>query len=238
MGTDEMAEVGRGVACVAPDQGSKSLWVLGELVTYKVVGGQTSGAYSLFEVTSPPGSGPPAHVQHREDETFYVLEGEYEFLVEGRTMRIPAGWLLYVPKGNLHAHKNVGDPPGKMLVIQTPGGLHERFFEEVGEETPDRREPRVPERRDSIARTREIAAGYGIEIPPPEKQTQAKASKETSAYGVETQIPRLPLCGSDVLTLNKSAVARKRQDRSEAQRRDTTPSRSVFPGNETSGATS
>jgi quercetin dioxygenase-like cupin family protein len=177
VGTNELAEVGRGVACVAPDQGSKTLWVLGELVTYKVVSGQTSGAYSLFEVKSPPGSGPPAHVQHREDETFYVLEGEYEFLIEGRTLRIPAGWLLYVPKGNLHAHKNVGVRSARMLVIRTPAGLHESFFEEVGEVTPDRREPRVPERPESLARTREIAAGYGIEILPPEKQTQAEVSE-------------------------------------------------------------
>src|SRR3712207_7106464 len=49
----------------------------------------------------------PSHVQHREDESFYVLEGEYEFLVEGRTLNAGAGTLLYVPKGKLHTHRNV-----------------------------------------------------------------------------------------------------------------------------------
>jgi mannose-6-phosphate isomerase-like protein (cupin superfamily) len=167
----------RGVAHVLPGEG-KTLRVLGELVTYKVTSDQTGGAYSLFEVASQPGTGAPPHVQHREDEAFYVLEGDYEFLVEDRTLRMPAGSLLYVPKGNLHAHKNVGESIGRMLVSQTPGGLHERFFEEVGEEAPDRRELRVPERPENLARTREIAAGYGIEIPlPPEKQTQPKESK-------------------------------------------------------------
>ncbi len=154
------------------------MWVLGQLVTYKVTSDQTGGAYSLFEVASQPGTEAPPHVQHREDEAFYVLEGDYEFLVEDRTLRMLAGSLLYVPKGNLHAYKNVGKGSGRMLVSQTPGGLHERFFEEVGEVAPDRRELRVPERLENLARTREIAAGYGIEIPlPPEKQTQPKESK-------------------------------------------------------------
>ena len=172
---DETME--RGVAQVPPGEG-KTLRVMGELVTYKVTSDQTGGAYSLFEVVSQPGTGAPPHVQHREDESFYVLEGDYEFLVEGRTVRMPAGSLLYVLKGNLHAYRNVGEGTGRMLVAQTPGGLHERFFEEVGEEASDSREPRVPEHPESLTRTREIAAGCGIEIPPPpEKQTRPKESK-------------------------------------------------------------
>jgi mannose-6-phosphate isomerase-like protein (cupin superfamily) len=167
----------RGVAYVAPGEG-RTLWVLGELVTYKVTSDQTGGAYSLFEVATKPGTGAPPHVQYREDEAFYVLEGDYEFLVEDRTLRMPAGSLLYVPKGNLHVYKNVGEGMGRMLVSQTPGGLHERFSEEVGEEARDRRRPRVPEHPESLARTSEIAAGYGIEIPPPAgKQTLAKESE-------------------------------------------------------------
>jgi quercetin dioxygenase-like cupin family protein len=169
--------VKRGVAHVPPGA-SRTLQVLGRLVTFKVVSNQTGGAYSLFEVASQPGTGAPPHVQHREDEAFYVLEGDYEFLVEERTLRMPAGSLLYVPRGNLHAHTNVGKTMARMLVIQTPGGLHERFFKEVGEEAPERRELRAPEAPENLARTREIAAGYGIEIPlPPEKQTQPKKTK-------------------------------------------------------------
>jgi mannose-6-phosphate isomerase-like protein (cupin superfamily) len=70
--------------------------------------------------------------QHREDESFYVLEWEYDFLVEDRTLRVVAGSLLYVPKGALHAHESVGAGVGRMLQTQTPGGSYERFFEEVG----------------------------------------------------------------------------------------------------------
>jgi mannose-6-phosphate isomerase-like protein (cupin superfamily) len=163
----EEHEVGRAVAHFAPGENSKSLWAFGELVMYKTKSEQTGGAYSLFEVASQLGSGPPPYVQHREDESFYVLEGEYEFLVEGRTLRAGAGSLLYIPRGNLHAHKNVGKGVGRMLVSQTPGGSHERFFEEIGEERRDGSTPPVSEAPLDTKRIVRIAAEYGIEIPLP-----------------------------------------------------------------------
>jgi quercetin dioxygenase-like cupin family protein len=163
----------KAAAHIPPGEG-RSLWVLGELVTYKVSSDQTSGAYSLFEVTTPPGGESPPHVQHREDESFFVLEGEYEFLLEDRLTRMGAGSSVYVPKGNLHAHKNVGEGPARMLIGHTPGRAHERFFEEVGRCVKDLLSPSPLEAPPSMEEIVAIAAGYGIEIPPPEKQTQAK----------------------------------------------------------------
>jgi quercetin dioxygenase-like cupin family protein len=166
LGTKE-DEVEMDVTHVPPGEG-RSLWVLGELVTYKTTSEQTGGAYSLFEVTTQPGVGPPPHVQHREDESFYVLEGEYEFLDDaGGTTRAGAGSLIYVPRGNLHAHKNVGMTTGRVLLSQTPGGLHECFFEEVGGPTMDGSEPSVFEDPQDMKRIIAIAVKYGIEIPPP-----------------------------------------------------------------------
>ena len=162
-------ETGAFVAYLPPGEGTRSLWVLGELVTYKITSYQTGGAYSLFEVTAQPGAGPPPHVQHREDEAFCVLEGEYQFLVEGYTINAGAGSLIYVPKGNLHVHKNVGEGIGRMLVSQTPGGLHERFFEEIGEEMKDDSKAPVSEDPPDMEKIVKIAAEYGIEIPPPDR---------------------------------------------------------------------
>ena len=159
-------EIGREVAYFPPGQGGRSLWVFGELVVFKTKSEQTGGAYSLFEVASQPGSGPPPHVQHREDEAFYVLEGEYEFLVEGRTLRAGAGSLLYVPRGNLHAHRNTGEGVGRMLLSQTPGGSHERFFEEIGEEGRDVSTLPVFIGSRETERIAKIAVEYGIETPP------------------------------------------------------------------------
>ncbi len=153
----------QGSTRIRPGEG-RSLRVLGEVVTYKITSERTGGAYSLFEVVTEPGGGLPPHVQHREDEAFYVLEGEYEFLDDGRTMRVGKGSLVYVPKGTLHAYKNIDDKPGRMLVSQTPGGLHERFFEEIGELATD--ESRlVSEDSVDIEKIAVIAAEYGIEIP-------------------------------------------------------------------------
>jgi len=155
------------VAYIPPGEGRRSLWVLGELVRYKVPSQRTGGAYTLFEVTTQPGAGPPPHVQHREDEAFYVFEGEYEFVVEGHTIRAGAGSLLYVSKGILHAHKNVGEGVGRMLVTQTPGGLYECFFEEVGQAVDGEAGPLVLEDQPDVGRIVKVAAEHGIEIPPP-----------------------------------------------------------------------
>jgi mannose-6-phosphate isomerase-like protein (cupin superfamily) len=158
-------KVGEEVAYVPPGEGSTSLWVFGELVTCKVQSHQTGGAYSLFETVTQPGGGPPPHVHHREDEGFWVLEGEYEFVVEGRATRAGAGSLVYVPRGKLHTHKNVGEKPGRMLIIQTPGGLYEGFFGEVGEPAADESCPLRSEGPQDMGKIAAIAAGYGIEIP-------------------------------------------------------------------------
>ena len=156
----------KAVAHVPPGKG-RSLWVLGELVTYKITSEQTGGAYSLFEVTTQPGAGPPPHVQHREDESFYVLDGEYEFLDDGGTTKASAGSLIYVPRGNLHAYKNIGATPGRMLVSQTPGGLYERFFEEVGEPANSDAGLLIFEGQSDVASIAAAAVKYGIEIPVP-----------------------------------------------------------------------
>jgi mannose-6-phosphate isomerase-like protein (cupin superfamily) len=162
-----MERMGKGAAHIPPGEGVRSLWVLGDLVTYKISSHKTGRAYSLFEVATQPGTGPPPHIHHREDESFYVLEGDYEFLVEGRTLRVGAASLLYVPKGTLHSHKNVGEGVGRMLVSQTPGGLYEHFFEEVGKPVDGDVGPLAFEEQPDVGRIVEVAAEHGIEIPVP-----------------------------------------------------------------------
>lgn len=153
----------RSVAHVGVGEG-KPLRVFKEAVTRKVASKRTGGAYSLFEAVVLPRGGVPPHIHHREDECFYVLEGEFEFLLEGRTIRARAGSLVYVPKGNLHAHENVGEGRGRLLVSQTPGGLYERFYEEVGQEEMSNAMPSFEEGSPEAARISRTAARYGIEI--------------------------------------------------------------------------
>ena len=157
----EAKKLETGVAHIRPGEGRRTLCVMGEMVTCKITSDQTSGAYSLFEITTQPGDGPPPHVQHWEDEAFYVLEGEYEFLDGGHTIRAGVGSLIYVPKGNLHTHMNVGRGPGRLLVSQTPGGAHERFFEELAENPAA---SFVSGASPDVEKVASIATKYGIEI--------------------------------------------------------------------------
>ena len=136
------------------------------LVTRKVSSEQTGGAYSLFEVEVAPGGGEAPHVQHREDECFYVLEGRFEFLHEDARIEAGPGSLVYVPKGVLHAFENASETTGRMLVSQTPGGAYEGFVKEVGEPAtgegipPETGEPMG----DDVERLAAVGALCGVEM--------------------------------------------------------------------------
>src|SRR5262245_34966712 len=59
-----------------------TIGLVGDTYRFLAVGGQTSGRYAIWETIVPPGGGPPPHIQSREDEGFYVLEGEVAFYAE------------------------------------------------------------------------------------------------------------------------------------------------------------
>jgi mannose-6-phosphate isomerase-like protein (cupin superfamily) len=155
----------RAAAHVAPGEGV-SVWLLGDLYTFKALSEDTGGAFALWETTSPPEGGPPPHLHHREDETFYVLEGEMEFWAGGETIRAGAGSFVYIPRGTMHTFKNVGTTPARFLGTVVPGGF-ERFFLEVGEPATDRSTPPVSEGPPDVERLVATAAKYNCEIPPP-----------------------------------------------------------------------
>jgi mannose-6-phosphate isomerase-like protein (cupin superfamily) len=150
----------------APGEG-ESVWVVGDLITLKLTSEDTGGAFSLFEGTISPGGGPPPHVQHREDESFYVMEGQFEFLVGEDTIPGGAGSCVHVSSGTLHTFKNVGTSPGRLLGVLAPGGF-EKFFLEAGE--PPTEGSSAPEGEPDVGRIVEIGQKYGLEIPPPPGQ--------------------------------------------------------------------
>ena len=103
------------------------------LVTTRVAAERTGWAYSLFEVEVGVGGAEGPHVQHREDECLYVLEGRFGLSVEGVASQAGPGTHVYVPKGALHAYENVGTRTGRLLVVHTPGGSQESFLAAAGE---------------------------------------------------------------------------------------------------------
>ena len=85
----------------------------------------TGGQYSVFETITRPGMGTPLHVHHREEETFYVLKGEYEFHVGAETIRATPGTLLIGPRDVPHWFRNVGTDSGQSANRRASGGHRE-----------------------------------------------------------------------------------------------------------------
>jgi quercetin dioxygenase-like cupin family protein len=96
---------------------------------WKVTAKDTLGAYAFAESTVQPQTGPEPHRHSREDEAFYVLDGQLEIRVGERVMVAAPGAFVSAPRGIPHTFKNVGTTPAKVLVILAPAGL-EKFFEE------------------------------------------------------------------------------------------------------------
>ena len=138
----------------------------GHLVTVIARAAETNGVYSLFETQTDPGQGTRLYRQQYEDETFWVLEGEYTFLLSGQQFTVAAGSYIYVPRRTFHAYTNCGGGLARMLVLATPGGICERFFAEAGARAADRGASAPPGEQADFARLLRIAQKYGIEILP------------------------------------------------------------------------
>ena len=67
--------------------------------TVKAGHDETGNAFSQFEIDDPLGSGPPLHVHHNEDETFYVLKGEITMFVGDERIDLEAGDYCFGPRG-------------------------------------------------------------------------------------------------------------------------------------------
>ena len=91
----------------------------------------TGGALSMFEEL-PPLLDTSRHVHRYEDETFYVLDGEHEFVSGDRTFRLGPGGVAFLPRGIPHAHHRLVPGVGRLLCVTTPAGF-ERFFRDLAE---------------------------------------------------------------------------------------------------------
>ena len=132
-------QTGKGTAIHIPQGEGKSLWILDELLTFKVH--DQSETVGIFEDEGLPESGPPAHLHRSQDETHYVLEGQFEFVLGERKVNADAGSVVYVPRTTVHAFTNTGTQKGKLLFINTPAGPLEQFLLEFGEPVSDPSSP-------------------------------------------------------------------------------------------------
>ena len=153
---------------VAQGEG-KSVWFADELLTFKV-DREKSQSVGIFEDDVPPGSGPPAHLHRTQDETHYVLEGQFEFVLGERKVNAGVGSVVYVPRTMMHAFTNTGTQKGKILFMETPAGPLERWLEEVGEPVSDPSSPpEGPPDMDKLQASAQRTGGIEFVVPSEEE---------------------------------------------------------------------
>jgi quercetin dioxygenase-like cupin family protein len=144
-------------------------WFLNGLMTTLATKDETNGAYCVMEQVITAASNPPVHLHTVEDEAFYVLEGEIEFVVGGESIVGRPGSYAFVPRGVDHSFL-VRSAEARVLVVTSgdapEGGAH-AFFEAAGSPAPARRLP-TPEAPDPAALAA-LAEPRGIVLlgPPP-----------------------------------------------------------------------
>ncbi len=137
-------------------------WWFGGLAVFKATAADTGGQMSIVEVTEPPGTEAPLHVHHREDEGFWILEGDVTIEVGTATFELHAGDYAFGPRDIPHRY-TVGAAGCRMLFILTPGGF-EDLVTGMSEPAGSRTLPPPPEGPPDMERIAAVAAAHGAEL--------------------------------------------------------------------------
>ena len=109
---------------VVPAHEGEARWWFANLSVIKATAADTGGQMTIIEVTEPPGAEAPLHVHYREDESFWILQGDVTFAVGGATIEAHAGDFAFAPRDIPHRY-TVGENGCTMLFITTPGGFED-----------------------------------------------------------------------------------------------------------------
>jgi quercetin dioxygenase-like cupin family protein len=103
-----------------------SRWYMGSLVTFLAESKDTDGGFALIEYYSKPGNEPPPHVHEREDEFFYILEGEVDAYAGKEVFSAGAGECFFFRRRIPHAFV-IRSPRLRALILISPAGF-EKYF--------------------------------------------------------------------------------------------------------------
>ena len=148
----------RRVTLIRPGDQRKVIYGAGDEYFYFATGEETDGHYFFLEGIVPPGGGPPPHIQTREEEAFYILEGEVTFYAEGREVIATPGTYLNIPKGVKHNFRNNTDITARMLIFFAPAGIEGLFAASAASEELANH----PER--ALDTLNEIGESYGVQF--------------------------------------------------------------------------
>jgi mannose-6-phosphate isomerase-like protein (cupin superfamily) len=131
---------------------------LGVPTLTRATGETTNGAFGMIEHWDMPvGFATPYHTHHREDECFYVLDGNVAFVCGGKWLAAGPGAFVYGPRDIAHGFKTIGERPVRMLVICTPAGFEQFILDQA---TSIAEPPSEPD----MARLMALAQQHEIEI--------------------------------------------------------------------------
>ncbi len=141
----------------------RSVWYSGWLMTFLATAEDTQGQFALIEGVARKGNVPPPHIHHREEETFYVLEGEMTVSVGDRTVKATPGTMVTVPRHVVHSFA-IDSEQLRVLILITPAGM-DGWFKEFSVPVPAMTLPPAAEIPYSeIERMIEVSPKYGLEF--------------------------------------------------------------------------
>lgn len=136
-------------------------WVSGGFDRILLTATQTGGTIGVIESEEASGDAPPLHVHTKEDETYFVLEATYTFIIGDESITARTGSVVFAPRGIPHGYR-IGSPTARYLCANTPGGW-EAFFAEAGVAAPDSDFSR-PEENPDFDWLGAIAERFGVSI--------------------------------------------------------------------------
>jgi quercetin dioxygenase-like cupin family protein len=150
------------------DGRSRTFDVLGNVIKFLAYPDETEGKYCVMECIVPKGAGAPPNMHAGEMETFYVLDGEVAFHVDGEDILAKTGTFLNVPDGAVHAFSGVAQQ-SRLLILNAPGDMHEKFFTDIGVELPEgATQPLPPSGPPDVAALVAKASSLGMTILAPD----------------------------------------------------------------------
>lgn len=149
---------------LSQDEGDAT-WFAGALMVLKATGEQTDGRFALLDQRAPGDYAVPRHIHEREDEAWYILEGEATFYCGDETFSAGPGAWVFAPKGIPHAFR-VGRAGARLLTMTWPADFAD-FVRAAGEPAPALALPEPAPLE--VERLTELGRQYGIQIvgPPP-----------------------------------------------------------------------
>jgi len=140
-----------------------SYWYIGHLMSVLISAEDTGGAFSLIHGFEIQGLEPPPHTHTKEDESFYLIQGEINFAVGEETYKGKPGDWIYLPKNIQHTFQVLTET-AEVLILLTPGGF-ENYFIDMSEPAKELIIPPKPSGPPDVQKIVETASKYGILFP-------------------------------------------------------------------------